>query len=78
MRCGPAVLTLEGPDRTWALYRAAVTEWFLAAVCTAEAGDRMQSLEISRVGVERAVAAVGAHDSFALLSDLADASSRGA
>ncbi|MGW0044213.1 phosphotransferase [Rhodococcus sp. NPDC003348] len=58
------------PDRTWTLYRAAVTEWFLAAVCTAEAGERMQPFEISRVGVQRAVAAVGAHDSFALLATL--------
>ncbi|MFD1815524.1 phosphotransferase family protein [Rhodococcus gannanensis] len=60
------------PGRLWTLYRAAVTEWFLAAVCTAEAGDRMQPLDVSRVGVERAVAAVTAHDSFELLASLVD------
>lgn len=64
------------PDHTWTLYRAAVTEWFLAAVCTAEAGERMQPFEISRVGVERAVAAVGAHDSFGVLAGLVDTADR--
>ncbi|MFE6862087.1 phosphotransferase family protein [Nocardia sp. NPDC057668] len=58
------------PDRLWTGYRAATTELFLAAVCTAEAGDRMQPLAVSRVGVERAVAAVEAHDGFDLLSSL--------
>ncbi|MQY17054.1 hypothetical protein NRB20_01170 [Nocardia sp. RB20] len=60
------------PDRLWTLYRAAITEFFLAAVCTAEAGDRMQPFEISRVGVERAAAAVTAHDSFEVLRTLID------
>ncbi|MYR08573.1 phosphotransferase [Gordonia sp. SID5947] len=58
------------PDRMWTLYRAAITEMFLAAVCTAEAGERMQPFDVSRVGVERAVAGVTAHDSFAVLEDL--------
>ncbi|MEV5652621.1 aminoglycoside phosphotransferase family protein [Nocardia sp. NPDC052254] len=57
-------------ERMWTLYRAALTEPFLAAVCTAEAGERMQPRDISRVGVQRAVAAVRTHDSFALLADL--------
>ncbi|HLS75503.1 MAG TPA: phosphotransferase [Nocardia sp.] len=57
-------------DRTWLHYRAAVTEFLLAAVCTAEAGERMQSAEVSRVGVERAVAGVLAHDSFDVLDAL--------
>ncbi|MET8649487.1 phosphotransferase family protein [Nocardia aurea] len=59
-------------ERVWTLYRAAVTEFFLAAVCTAEAGERMQPLDVSRVGVERAVAGVLAHDSFTVLTELID------
>ncbi|MFI7670422.1 phosphotransferase [Nocardia sp. NPDC049526] len=59
-------------ERMWTLYRAAITELFLAAVCTAEAGERMQPFEVSRVGVERAVAGAAAHDSFAVLSALVD------
>lgn len=58
------------PERLWTLYRAAITELFLAIVCTAEAGERMQPFEISRVGVRRAVAAVTAHDSFGVLTTL--------
>ncbi|AHH17792.1 phosphotransferase enzyme family protein [Nocardia nova SH22a] len=58
--------------RMWTLYRAAITEPFLAMVCTAEAGERMQPRAVSRVGVERAVAAVRAHDSFSLLAELID------
>ena len=60
------------PQQLWTLYRAAITELYLAAVCTAEAGERMQPREVSRVGVERAVAGVTAHDSFALLRALID------
>ncbi|MGW4368956.1 phosphotransferase [Nocardia takedensis] len=60
-------------DRQWTLYRAALTELFLAVVCTAEAGERMQPFEVSRVGVERAVAGVTAHDSFQLLETLISA-----
>lgn len=59
------------PERQWTLYRAGVTELFLAAVSTAGSGERMQPVEVSRAGVERAVAAVEAHDSFNLLADLA-------
>ena len=33
-------------DHMWTLYRAAITEPCLAFVCTAEAGERMQSFEI--------------------------------
>lgn len=57
-------------DRTWLLYRAAITELLLAVVCTAEAGERMQPRAVSRVGVERAVAGVTAHDSFDVLGAL--------
>ncbi|MBY8856749.1 aminoglycoside phosphotransferase family protein [Nocardia sp. CA2R105] len=60
------------PDRLWTLYRAAITELFLAIVCTAEAGERMQPFEVSRVGVQRAVAAVTTHDSFGVLRTLID------
>ncbi|WAC56734.1 phosphotransferase family protein [Gordonia sp. SL306] len=60
------------PERMWTLYRAVITEMFLAAVCTAEAGERMQPFEVSRVGVERAVAGVTTHDSFAVLEELID------
>ncbi|MET7772646.1 aminoglycoside phosphotransferase family protein [Nocardia sp. NPDC005366] len=74
-----AALTAAGIDvdgeRMWTLYRAAVTEFFLAAVCTAEAGERMQPLDVSRVGVERAVASVSVHDSFTVLADLIDGKS---
>jgi hypothetical protein len=60
-------------ERYAARLDAGMTEFFLAAVCTAEAGDSMQPFEISRVGVERSVAAVAAHDSFTVLSKLMDA-----
>ncbi|WP_249643963.1 phosphotransferase [Nocardia sputi] len=59
-------------DRMWTLYRASITELYLAAVCTAEAGARMQPLEVSRGGVERAVAGAEAHDSFGVLAALID------
>ncbi|WP_433621234.1 phosphotransferase family protein [Nocardia sp. CA-120079] len=59
-------------EHLWTLYRASITELFLAAVCTAEAGERMQSFDVSRVGVERAVAGAAAHDSFAVLTALID------
>ena len=68
-RLGELGVYVDG-ERTWTLYQAAITEPWLAFVCTAEAGDRMQSFEISRVGVERAVAAVAAHDSFTVLRSL--------
>ncbi|QXQ15915.1 ecdysteroid 22-kinase family protein [Skermania piniformis] len=57
-------------DRLWTLYVAALTEPLLAFVCTAAAGDRMQPFAVSQVGVERAVAAVTAYDSFAVLAEL--------
>jgi aminoglycoside phosphotransferase (APT) family kinase protein len=59
-------------ERMWTLYRAGITELYLAAVCTAEAGARMQPLEVSRVGVERSVAGAEAHDSFEVLAALID------
>ncbi|MBH0778051.1 phosphotransferase family protein [Nocardia bovistercoris] len=71
-RLADAGIEVDG-ERQWALYRAALTEFFLAAVCTAEAGDRMQPLAVSRVGVQRTVASVTAHDSFAVLTELVNA-----
>jgi aminoglycoside phosphotransferase (APT) family kinase protein len=73
-RLEAAGVSVDG-DRLWALYRAAITELYLAIVCTAEAGSRMQPFEVSRVGVERAVAGVAAHDSFAVLEALVDGKS---
>lgn len=61
------------PERLWTLYRAATTEFYLNAVCTAEASDRMQPLEVSAVGVQRAVAGVAAHDGFGVLTELVGA-----
>lgn len=70
-RLAAAGIAVDGA-RWWTLYRAAATDWFLAAVCTAEAGARMQPLEVSREGVRRAVEAVEAHDSFGVLTALVD------
>ena len=57
-------------EAQWLAYRAVATEFYVAAVSTASSGERMQSADIMRVGVERAVAAVEALDSFAALSEL--------
>ena len=57
-------------DHLWTLYRAGITEIYLAAVATASSGERMQPYEISRVGVARALAGVQAHDSFDILTAL--------
>lgn len=54
------------------LYRAGITELFLSAVATSETGESMQPQAVSRVGVERAVAGVVAHDSFGVLTALVD------
>lgn len=70
-RLDAAGIAVDG-DHLWTLYRAGITELFLAAVCTAEAGARMQPHDVSRVGVERSVAGVVAHDSFAVLAALID------
>ncbi|TCJ97719.1 phosphotransferase family protein [Nocardia alba] len=70
-RLDAAGIAVDGDD-LWSQYRAAITEFFLAAVCTAEAGARMQPLDVSRVGVERAVAGVVAHDSFTVLAAFTD------
>ena len=59
------------PGRTWTLYRAAISEFYVAAVVTAGTDERMQPHEITRLGVERAVAAVDAHDTFGVLASLA-------
>lgn len=59
------------PDALWARYRAAITEIYVAAVVTAGTAERMQPRAVTRIGVERAVAAVNEHDSFAVLAALA-------
>ena len=59
-------------DRLWANYRAGVTEFYMSAVCSAEAGERAQALDITRAGVERAVAGVEANDSFEVLAALVE------
>lgn len=55
------------PERLWTLYRASASEFYVAAVVTANTSDRMQPAEISRVGVERVSAAMARLDTFALL-----------
>ena len=59
-------------EHAWTLYRAGVTEFYLAAVATAASGERMQPADIARVGVSRAVAGVEANDSFNVLAALID------
>jgi aminoglycoside phosphotransferase (APT) family kinase protein len=53
--------------RAWELYRASAVEIYVAAIVTAGTSDRMQPPEISRVGVDRAAAAVQRLDTFAVL-----------
>ncbi|MFD4351333.1 phosphotransferase [Nocardia sp. NPDC058518] len=60
------------PEQLWTLYKVGIAELLLAIVCTAEAGERMQSVAVTRCGVARAVAGVEAHDSLALLAALLD------
>lgn len=55
----------------WERYRAAVAELYIAAVVTSGTGNRMQDQTVSRVGVERVVAAVQALDTFEVLRSLA-------
>jgi len=59
-------------EAQWLAYRAVATEFYVAAVSTASSGERMQAADIMRVGVERAVAAVDALDSFAALEQVAN------
>jgi hypothetical protein len=68
---GRAGIDLD-PAQQWTLYRAGATEPFLSAVAAAEAGERAQPPAVTRVGVERSVAACAAHDSFAVLRALVD------
>jgi aminoglycoside phosphotransferase (APT) family kinase protein len=58
---------------TWTRYRAAISEFYIAAVVTAGTSERMQRQEVTRAGVERAVAAAEANDTFAVLEHLLDA-----
>ncbi|MGW6702534.1 phosphotransferase family protein [Nocardia sp. NPDC055049] len=60
------------PERLWTLYQVGITELLLAIVCTAEAGERMQSSAVTRCGVARAVAGVEAHNSLVLLAAFLD------
>ena len=53
-------------------YRVGATEFYTSVVAASEAGERAQDPEICRVGVERAVAAIEAHDSLTVLATLAD------
>lgn len=55
------------PGRAWDLYRASSAEIYVAAIVTAGTSDRMQPPEISRVGVDRVVAAMQRLDTFAVL-----------
>lgn len=57
-------------SRAWELYRASAVEIYVAAIVTAGTSDRMQPPEISRVGVDRAAAAVQRLDTFAVLERL--------
>ncbi len=59
-------------DLLWTQYRAGVTAFFVSAVAAAEGGERAQLPDVCRVGVERSVAAVEAHESFSLLKTLID------
>ncbi len=56
----------------WTLYRAGLTDFYTSAVAASEAGERAQEPEVTRIGVERVVAAIETHDSFALLKTLVD------
>ena len=59
-------------DQLWTIYRVGTTEFYTSVVAASEAGERAQDPEICRVGVERAVAAIEAHDSLTVLATLAD------
>lgn len=59
-------------EATWTRYRAAISEFYIAAVVTAGTSERMQRHEVTRAGVERAVAAAEANDTFAVLGRLLD------
>ncbi|TCJ97629.1 phosphotransferase family protein [Nocardia alba] len=72
-RLAAAGITAD-PERLWTLYQVGITELLLAIVCTAEAGERMQSSAVTRCGVARAVAGVEAHNSLALLAAFLDGS----
>jgi hypothetical protein len=61
------------PEATWTRYRAAISEFYIAAVVTAGTSERMQPHAVTRAGVERAVAAAEANDTFAVLAHLLDA-----
>jgi aminoglycoside/choline kinase family phosphotransferase len=71
-RLGTHGVELDGAA-TWTRYRAAISELYIAAVVTAGTSERMQRHEVTRAGVERAVAAAEANDTFAVLAHLLDA-----
>jgi aminoglycoside/choline kinase family phosphotransferase len=70
-RLGANGIAMNG-DATWTRYRAAISEFYIAAVVTAGTSERMQRHEVTRAGVERAVAAAEANDTFAVLGQLLD------
>ena len=59
-------------DELWTLYRVGVTDFYTSAVAASEAGERAQDPGVTRVGVERVVAAIEALDSFTVLETLLD------
>ncbi len=65
-------IELDGED-AWNLYRATAVEIYVAAVVTAGTSDRMQPPEISRVGVQRVVAATQRLETFDVLEAMLDA-----
>ena len=59
-------------EHQWSLYRAGPTDFYGSAVAASEAGDKAQDPAVTRVGVERVVAAIEALDSFTVLEKLID------
>jgi aminoglycoside phosphotransferase (APT) family kinase protein len=60
------------PVEVWTRYRASAAELYVAALVTAGTADRMQPPEISRVGVDRAVAAMQRLETFEVLERILD------
>ena len=57
-------------NRTWTLYRASASDFYVSAVVTARTSDRMQPAEISDVGVDRVVAAMDRLATFDILAQI--------
>ena len=54
-------------DRTWTLYRASASDFYVSALVTAGTSDRMQPAEISDIGVDRVIAAMHRLETFDIL-----------